>query len=91
MKAESTLFAICARTKVAKIDYMSFALTKKGGRGTFVENTRACGKKGLVWGVSIVLPFTLLSSGPSYCGNMAYLSLTDCGHLGGFQFGTIKN
>lgn len=48
MKAESTLFAICARTKVAKIDYMSFALTKKGGRGTFVENTRACGKKGLV-------------------------------------------
>lgn len=28
-ESESTLFAICARTKVAKIDYMSFALTKK--------------------------------------------------------------
>lgn len=30
VNAESTLFAICVRTKVAKIDYMSFALTKKG-------------------------------------------------------------
>lgn len=71
VKAESTLFAICARIKVAKIDYMSFALTKKRGRGTLIENKRACGKKGLVWGVSAVLPFALLSSVPSYC--MAYL------------------
>lgn len=91
MKAESTLFAIYARTKVAKIDYRSFALTKKGGRGILIENKRACGKKGLVLGVSVALPVTLLSRVPSYCCGMLIYSLTDCGRLGGFQFGTILN
>lgn len=57
MKAEPTLFAVCARGRVVRVDYMNFTLSKKVEGAGLTEEKREYGKKGLVLGVSIVLPF----------------------------------
>lgn len=84
MKEADTLKKACCESRVNFICYLcknqssqdwlqEFCSDQKGGRGILIENKRACGKKGLVLGVSVVLPVTLLSRVPSYCCGMANL------------------